>query len=82
MSQLPCQSACYLHRLYGGPRDGDTIPAKQPYEYITLDNEHRYDQDGEPEPTEKSGGWQVINCTDEYSEPLFFNVRMKYVPNA
>ena len=82
MSLSPCERATYVHHLVGGPQDGLRHPSAHCYE--TLDsNGHLYEIDGGPiRLNEAPNGLQVLNCTDDYMEPVFYQVKMKYSATA
>jgi len=74
----PCEQAHFIHVLYGGPHDGHKHPASRCYGWFKYCG-CLYKRISEPEPTDP-GEIQVLNCTDEYSEPVWFAVKMRYVP--
>lgn len=86
---LPCQEGFYLHRMVGGPQDGEVLPAGRFHRSLTWEsadgNRHRYAWDGEePEdydPVRHTGGrvWAaVFTDTSAYREAKFLTARLVY----
>lgn len=71
----PCERAVYLHHLISGPLDGRIVPSSHHYEWYEEGRARYIDSGQEPVPCDP-GGWQAINCTDEYAEPVFLRVTM------
>lgn len=74
---LPCQSVHYLHCLRGGPEDGTEIPSANWYETVAV-NGSIYGRDGSPEPMPKTT-WTALNCTEDYSEPVWMKAPMQFL---
>jgi hypothetical protein len=78
MSELaPYERATYVHCLFGGPHDGERHPAGHCYSMLSMSGD-LYRQVSEPVPMEQPPGLHVLNCTDDYMEPVFYRVEMKY----
>lgn len=73
----PCEHAVYIHYFIGGAMDGYSIPSNHCYEASTIDGV-TYRRTSEPSLLESPpDGLQVINCTDDYMEQVFFRVDME-----
>jgi len=78
----PIERAAYLHHMIGGPCDGEVLGSDHCYETLTwqaadsfkLADYVRY---GDIEPCDP-GGVERISCTDDYVEPVYFRVNMRY----
>lgn len=72
----PCERVSYVHYCLGGAHDGHWVPSSHCYESLTIDGTE-YVRCSEPQQCEGPEGLQVINCSGDYTEPVFFRVDMK-----
>jgi hypothetical protein len=72
----PCERATFVHFLIGGAEDGKRYPSGHCYDTFRT-NGHEYVRDGEAERDNEMRGMEVINCTDDYMEPVFYRVTMR-----
>lgn len=75
MDLMKFQHAVYVHHCLGGAEDGKQHPASHCYDTLTISG-IKYQLRGEPVPMEAPATLQVLNCTDDYMEPVFFRVEM------
>ena len=73
---IPCQTIHYLHCLRGGPEDGREVPSEHWYESVNVAGSV-YVRDGDPVPIPRTS-WEAINCTDDYSEPVWMKASMRF----
>ncbi len=77
----PCEHATYVHYLIGGPEDGAQLPSRNCFDDL-LYRGHTYKRNGDavPMPGEPTG-LNVLWCSDEYAEMVFFRVEMQFAPS-
>ncbi len=70
--------ATYVHYCIGGPEDGRAHPSDHCYDTFRCGDGPIYHRVSEPERMEEGPpGLQVLNCTDDYFEPVFYRVTMR-----